>query len=132
MMARSRPRARIAALKVATRFAPEAVMITSETAPTPIPTAAGWVRRQRSETSVAIPTTMATARNHGGCCSHVSTRVAVAITNATRYIVASTTRSRRSRPSSGASITTPGRVERIQPDSAWVKRAVAWRAIARG
>src|ERR671916_801244 len=60
MMARSRPRARIAALKAAARFAPEAVRITSETAPIPIPTAAGWVRRQCSVMSVAIPTTTAT------------------------------------------------------------------------
>ena len=49
MIARSRPRARIAALKPAARFAPEAEMITSATAPVPIPTAAGWVRRQRSD-----------------------------------------------------------------------------------
>ena len=59
MTARSRPRARIAALKAAARFAPEAGMITSATAPVKIPTAAGWVRRQRSATSVAIPMTMA-------------------------------------------------------------------------
>ena len=84
-MARSRPRARIAALKVATRFAPEAVMITIETAATPIPTAAGWVRRQRSETSAAIPTTMATTRSQGGCSSHVSARVAAPIANANTY-----------------------------------------------
>jgi hypothetical protein len=37
MTARSRPRARIVALKVAARFAPEAVMITRATAVTPIP-----------------------------------------------------------------------------------------------
>ncbi len=42
MIARSRPRARIAALNAAARFAPEAEMITIETAATEIPTAAGW------------------------------------------------------------------------------------------
>src|SRR5947209_6344344 len=41
-------------------------------------------------------------------------------------------RSRRPRSSSGASITTPGNAERNRPDSPSVKRAVAWRAIARG
>ena len=82
MMARSRPRARIAALKVATRFAPEAVRITSATTPMPIPTAPGWVRRQCSETSVAIPTTTATTRSQGGCSSHVSASVAAPIANA--------------------------------------------------
>src|SRR5215208_1150005 len=131
-MARSRPRARIAALKVAARFAPEAVRITSETAPMPIPTAAGWVRRQCSETSVAIPTTTATTRSQGGCICQVPARVTALTANATRYIVASTTRSRRPRSSSGASITTPGSAERNQPDRPSVKRAVAWRAIARG
>src|SRR5688500_18178190 len=40
-------------------------------------------------------------------------------------------RSRRPRSSSGASITTPGSAERNQPDRPSVKRAVAWRAIAR-
>ncbi len=84
MMARSRPRARIAALKVAARFAPEAVRTTSETAPTPIPTAAGWVRRQRSETSVAIPSTTSTTRSQGGCMSQKSARVAALIANAPR------------------------------------------------
>jgi len=84
MTERSRPRARTAALKVATRFAPEAVMTTSETAPMPIPTAAACVRRQRSATSAAIPTTMTTTRSQGGCSSHVSTRVAAVITKATR------------------------------------------------
>jgi len=132
MMARSRPQARIAALKVAARIAPEAVRITSETAPTPIPTADGWARRQCSETSVASPTRMATTRNHGGCSCHVSARVAALIANATRYIVASTTRSRCPRASAGASITTPGSAERIQPDIRRVNPAVAWRAIARG
>src|SRR5215212_2196923 len=131
MTARSRPRARIAALKVAARFAPEAVRITSETAPTPIPTAPGCVRRQCSETSVAIPTTTATTRSQGGCICQVPARVAALMANATRYIVASTTRSRRPRSSSGASITTPGSAERNQPDRPSVKRAVAWRAIAR-
>src|SRR5947209_8656183 len=41
-------------------------------------------------------------------------------------------RSRRPRSSSGASITTPGSAERNQPDRPSVKRAVVWRAIARG
>src|ERR1700742_2818029 len=41
-------------------------------------------------------------------------------------------RSRRPRSSSGASITTPGSAEPNQPDRPSVKRAVAWRAIARG
>src|SRR6201996_7573390 len=41
-------------------------------------------------------------------------------------------RSRRPRSSSGGSITTPGSAERNQPDRPSVKRAVAWRAIARG
>src|SRR6201996_2984260 len=41
-------------------------------------------------------------------------------------------RSRRPRSSSGSSITTPGSAERNQPDRPSVKRAVAWRAIARG
>src|SRR3954463_624587 len=41
-------------------------------------------------------------------------------------------RSRRPRSSSGASITTPGNAKRNQPDRPSVKRAVAWRAIARG
>src|SRR6188472_787906 len=132
MTARSRPRARIAALKVAARFAPEAVRITSETAPIPIPTAAGWVRRQCSETSVAIPTTTDTTRSQGGSICQASARVKALIANATRYIVASTTRSRRPRSSSGASITTSGSAERSQPDRPSVKRAVAWRAIARG
>lgn len=58
MMARSRPRARIAALKAAARFAPEPVMITIQTAATPIPTAAGCVRRQCSETSAVTPSTI--------------------------------------------------------------------------
>ena len=107
-------------------------MNTTETAATPIPTAPGCVRRQRSETTVAITTTTATGRNQGGCSSHVSTSVAVLIANATRYIVASTTRSRRPRSSSGASITTAGSAERSQPDRPCVTRAVAWRAIARG
>jgi hypothetical protein len=66
MMARSRPRARIAALKAAARFAPEAVRITSETTPIPIPTAPGCVRRQCSEATAAIPTTTATTRSQGG------------------------------------------------------------------
>jgi hypothetical protein len=83
MTARSRPRARIAALKVAARFAPEAVRITSETAPTPIPTAPGWVRRQCSETSAAIPTTTSTTRSQGGCVCQVPARVAALIANAT-------------------------------------------------
>ena len=69
-------------------------MITVEIAPTPIPTAAGWVRRQRSETIVPIPTTMATTRSQGGCSSHVVASVAEAIANEIRYIAASTTRSR--------------------------------------
>src|SRR3954453_14881119 len=47
-------------------------------------------------------------------------------------MVASAMRSRRPRSSSGASITTPGSAERNQPDRPSVKRAVAWRAIARG
>ena len=106
-------------------------MITIETAATPIPTAPGWVRRQRSETTVAIPTTMATGRNQGGCSSHVSTRVAALIANATRYIAASTTRSRRPRSSSGASITTARQRGADPAGQAMVKRAVAWRAIAR-
>ena len=114
MTARSRPRARIAALKVAARFAPEVVRITSETAPTPIPTAPGWVRRQCSETTPAIPSTMATARNQGGWSSQVSTSVAKPIVNATRYMSASTIRSRRARPSSGASRTTAGSAEENQ------------------
>ncbi len=79
MIQRSRPRARIAALKSATRLAPEAVMITVEITPTPIPTSAGWVRRQRSETIVPSPTTMATTRSQGGCSSHVVASVAEAI-----------------------------------------------------
>src|SRR3954453_15096673 len=47
-------------------------------------------------------------------------------------MVASAMRSRRPRSSSGASITTPGSAERNQRDRPSVKRAVAWRAIARG
>ena len=50
----------------------------------PIPTAAGWVRRQCSETSVAIPITMATTRSQGGCICQVPARVAALIANATR------------------------------------------------
>src|SRR5690349_8359241 len=41
-------------------------------------------------------------------------------------------RSRRPRSSSGSSITTPGSAEANRPDRPSVKRAVAWRAIARG
>src|ERR1700740_731847 len=41
-------------------------------------------------------------------------------------------RSRRPRASSESSITTLGSAERNQPDRPSVKRAVAWRAIARG
>src|SRR3954471_7011028 len=41
-------------------------------------------------------------------------------------------RSRRPRSSSGASITTPGSAERNEADRPSVKRAFAWRAIARG
>ena len=80
MTARSRPRALMAPLKVAITSAPEAVRITSPTAPTPIPTAPGWLLRQCSETTVAIPTTTATTRNQVGCSSHVSTSVAAPTT----------------------------------------------------
>src|SRR3954451_18476743 len=132
MTARSRPRARIAALKVAARFAPEAVSTTSETTPMPIPTAPGWLRRQCSETSVAIPTTTATTRSQGGCICQVPARVAALTPNATRKIVPSPTRSRWPRSSPGASTTTSGSAERNQPDRPSVKRAVAGRAIARG
>ena len=97
MTARSRPRALMAPLKVAITSAPEAVRITSATAPTPIPTAPGWLLRQWSETTVAIPTTTATTRNQVGCSSHVSTSVAAPTTVANTYIVAFTTRSRRPR-----------------------------------
>gem|GEM_PF-4595374 len=69
---------------MAARFAPEPVMITSATTPTKIPTAAGWLRRQRSDTSDAIPTTIATTRSHGGCRCQVSARVAALIVNARR------------------------------------------------
>jgi hypothetical protein len=72
MTARSRPRALMAPLNVATTSAPEAVRITSATAPAPMPTAPGWLLRQRRETTVAIPATMATTRSQAGCCSHVS------------------------------------------------------------
>ena len=90
-MARSRPRARMAALKVATTSAPEAVRITSATTPMPIPTAPGRLLRQWSETTVAIPTTMATTRSQVGCSSHVSASVAAPTTVANTYIAASTT-----------------------------------------
>ena len=96
-------------------------MITVATAATPIPTSAGWVRRQRSETIAASPTTMATTRSQGGCSSHVVASVAAAIANEIRYIAASTTRSRGPRTSSGASMTAAGSAEWIQR----VKRAVA-------
>src|SRR4051794_24011584 len=132
MTARSRPRARIAALKVAARFAPEVARITSETAPMPIPTAAGWARRQCSETSAAIPTTTFTTRSQGGYVSQLPARLAAPIANAPRYTAASTTRSRPPRSSSRASMTTPGSAERNQPDRPSVERAVAGRAIPRG
>ena len=131
MMARSRPRARIAALNAAARFAPDAEMITGATAPVKIPTAAGWVRRQCSEASAAIPTTMATTRSHGGCSVQVSTSVAAPITNASRYVIASTMRSRRPRAASGSSLTTAGSAKRIEPDSRWVTPAVCGGVIAR-
>ena len=88
----------------------------------------GWVvRRHAAKTSVTSLTTTATTRSQGDMCQVIA-RLTALNANATRYIAASTTRSRRRRCWSGAWMTTPGSVERSHPDRL-IKRAVAPRAI---